>query len=43
MEYDIIERFYTFEFELPEFLNRVMIDVNCLIILIVLIDTFTTV
>lgn len=31
------------EFELSEFLNRVMIDVNCLIILIVLIDTFTTV
>lgn len=43
MEYDIIERFYTFGFKLSEFLNRVMIDVNCLIILIVLIDTVTTV
>ena len=35
MEYDIIEWFYTFEFELSEFLNRVMIDVNSLIILFI--------
>lgn len=35
MGYDIIERFYTFEFELSEFLNRVMIDVNGLIILFI--------
>lgn len=35
MEYDIIERFYTFEFELSEFQNRIMIDVNSLIILLI--------
>lgn len=35
MEYDIIERFYTFEFELSEFHNRIMIDVNSLIILLI--------